>query len=136
MKMFISKSTYDGHDLRTVICLNGYNTHSNECDEQKKLLFCITALFFIPFLCFSRSFSAPPPFLCLSHSYTYTLAHTHTDSCSHMHTYTYTSTEPGCTLFAGNLMASWTSAEVMLGSQPIYLSNAQWGGCVWKASLH
>lgn len=28
-----------------------------------------------------------------------------------------------CALFVGNLMGSWTSAGVTLGSQPIYLSN-------------
>lgn len=71
---------------------------------------------------------APPPLLSL-----------YVSPCLLIRTLTYTQVhtpKPQCTLFAGNLMVSWTSARVMLGSQPIYLSKPQWGGCVWKASLH
>lgn len=41
-----------------------------------------------------------------------------------------------CTLFAENVMVSWTSSGVRLRSQTIYLSKSHWGGPAWKASLH
>lgn len=47
---------------------------------------------------------------------------------SQTHTCTHINAELLCNLFAANLMVSWTSARVMLRSQPIYLSTAPGGG--------
>ena len=67
------------------------------------------------------------------HAHRHTHTHRHTDT--HTHSTLQAEKPPlmgPSTSFAGHFMVSWTSVEVMLGSQPIYLGEVLWGGCLWK----